>query len=201
MSQAAGAGYRCARGSARFRFREKGSRFLGLLEEATSEEMALERIDQLSTEYAQATHLCWAFRVGSPARERCSDAGEPAGTAGPPMLRVLRGAELSDVVAVVVRWFGGTKLGRGGLVRAYSRAVKEALADLSVGERAPSLRIRARLPYRSVGAVERLLDPPAVRLLRAVYDEEVTFEIEVHEPRLERLEDALADIGCEWQRA
>ena len=70
-------------------------------------------------------------RVGSPAVEGRSDAGEPAGTAGTPMLQVLRGAELSDVLAVVVRWYGGVKLGKGGLARAYAGAVREALDDFA----------------------------------------------------------------------
>ena len=73
--------------------------------------------------YPTPPHHCWAWRLGAPPRERSSDAGEPAGTAGVPMLQVLRGAGLSDVLAVVVRWFGGTKLGKGGLARAYAAAV------------------------------------------------------------------------------
>jgi hypothetical protein len=69
--------------------------------------------------HRDASHCCWAWRLGAPPRERCSDAGEPGGTAGPPILRALQTAELADALLVVVRWFGGTKLGKGGLVRAY----------------------------------------------------------------------------------
>ena len=105
-------------GTAEAELREKGSRFLAVVSPVESESDAREELRQLERRYPDATHHCWAWRLGWPSRERSSDAGEPHGTAGEPILRVLRGAGLSNTLAVVVRWFGGVKLGKGGLVRA-----------------------------------------------------------------------------------
>ena len=99
--------YRVAAGSAQAEIREKGSKFLALVEPVGDEVAVRDRIRACRQEYVAASHVCWAWRIGSPPREGRSDAGEPAGTAGTPMLQVLRGSDLSDVLAVVVRWFGG----------------------------------------------------------------------------------------------
>ncbi len=140
-------------------------------------------------------HHCWAWRLGSPPRERSSDAGEPAGTAGVPILQVLRGAGLSDVLAVVVRWFGGTKLGKGGLARAYAGAAREALAGLAVAARVPTARVELRVPYERVGAVKRLIHPPEVELESEEYGEQARLVLAVHEGRAAALREALADLG------
>ncbi len=131
---------------------------------AADEAAARALLAALEREIPDATHHCWAWRLGSPPRERSSDAGEPAGTAGVPILQVLRGAGLSDVMAVVVRWFGGTKLGKGGLARAYAAAAREALPGLPVAARVPTVRIAVEVPYEGSGAVKRLLHPPEVEL-------------------------------------
>ena len=144
-----------------------------------------------------ATHHCWAWRLGTPPRERSSDAGEPAGTAGVPILQVLRGAGLSDALAVVVRWFGGTKLGKGGLARAYAAATREALQDLPVAARVPTARIALEIPYEKVGAVKRLLRPPEIELESEEYGAAARLVLAVREERLGLLRQALADFGIE----
>ena len=150
-------------------------------------------------EFPDATHHCWAWRLGTPtgagAAERSSDAGEPAGTAGVPILQVLRGAELSDVVAVVARWFGGTKLGKGGLARAYAAATREALATLPVAVRVPTITLELDLPYERLGAVKRLVRPPAVEISAAGYGERVRLTLTVQVDLRGELENALADLG------
>ena len=150
-------------------------------------------------EFPDATHHCWAWRLGAPtgagAAERSSDAGEPSGTAGVPILQVLRGAELSDVVAVVARWFGGTKLGKGGLARAYAAATREALAALSVAVRVPTVTLDLDLPYERLGAVKRLVHPPAVEIAAACYGERVRLTLTVQIDHRGELEAALADLG------
>src|SRR5215213_8216716 len=142
--------------------REKGSRFLAWIGPAAGEDAAKAALDGLARQYPDASHHCWAWRLGSPPRERSSDAGEPSGTAGVPILQVLRGAGLSDVMAVVVRWFGGTKLGKGGLARAYAAAAREALPQLPVVVRVPTVLLALRIPYEKVGAVKRLVHPPEI---------------------------------------
>lgn len=175
--------------------REKGSRFLAWIGPAADEDAAKVALDGLARRYPDASHHCWAWRVGSPPRERSSDAGEPSGTAGVPILQVLRGAGLSDVLAVVVRWFGGTKLGKGGLARAYAGAAREALAALPVVRRVPTVRIAVEVPYERVGAVKRLIHPPEVELESEEYGAAARLALVVHEDRREALLEALADLG------
>lgn len=182
-------------GEARAEIREKGSRFLAVLGPAADEEGAKARLAALEREFPEATHHCWAWRLGDPPRERSSDAGEPTGTAGVPILQVLRGAGLSDVLAVVVRWFGGTKLGKGGLARAYAAAAREALPRLPVVLRVPTVRLALRIPYEKVGAVKRLLHPPEVELEAEEYGEDARLVLAVHEGRMEALREAIADLG------
>lgn len=182
-------------GEARAEIREKGSRFLAVLGPAAGEAEARARLAALEDELPDATHHCWAWRLGDPPRERSSDAGEPAGTAGVPILQVLRGSGLSDVLAVVVRWFGGTKLGKGGLARAYAAAVREALPQLPVAIRVPTVRLSLRLPYEKVGAVKRLVHPPGVELESEEYGEDARLVLAVHEGRAASLSETLADLG------
>ncbi|HEX7181774.1 MAG TPA: YigZ family protein [Thermoanaerobaculia bacterium] len=189
------ASYPSPAGEARAEIREKGSRFLAVVGPAADEERAKARLAELERLYLDATHHCWAWRLGSPPRERGSDAGEPAGTAGTPILQVLRGAGLSDVLAVVVRWFGGTKLGKGGLARAYAAAAREALQELPVATRVPTVRLALRVPHGKVGAVKRLIHPPGVELEEEEYGQEARLVLVVHEERQGALREALADLG------
>ena len=185
-------------GTAHAELREKGSRFLALVEPVEDESVARERLKSLSIEYSDATHVCWAWRIGQPPSERYSDAGEPAGTAGTPMLQVLRGAKLSDLMAVVVRWYGGVKLGKGGLARAYSQAVHEALEELPTEERVPTVLIEIVVPYTRFGELKRLVHPPEVEIVDERYaDESVRLTLEVAVGRQEWLREALASLGTE----
>jgi len=183
--------YRVPSGTAWSELREKGSRFLAILGPARSEASAREQIGAYREEYSGASHVCWAWRIGSPPREGRSDAGEPAGTAGTPILQVLRGSDLSDVLAVVVRWFGGVKLGKGGLARAYAGAVREALAELRIVERRAVVRLRVSLPYDRVGDLKRLIHPPAVEAIEESYADEVTVTLEVERRHMEDVAEAL----------
>jgi uncharacterized YigZ family protein len=177
--------------------REKGSRFLAVVQPAAGEGEGKAALAALEWRYHDATHHCWAWRVGWPPRERSSDAGEPAGTAGVPILQVLRGAELTDVCAVVVRWFGGTKLGKGGLARAYAGATREAVAALPIRERIPVVTVIVRLPYERLGAAKRLIRPPEVELAGEDYGEQVRLALRVHEVRQAELLESLSELGAE----
>jgi uncharacterized YigZ family protein len=185
-------------GTAEAEIREKGSRFLAVIGPADGEEAAKVILTEITRRYPDATHWCWAWRIGSPPRERSSDAGEPAGTAGVPILQMLRGAGLSDVLAVVVRWFGGTKLGKGGLARAYAGAAREALAGLPVATRVSVVRLALRVPFERAGAVKRLIHPPAVELETEDYGGgEARLVLAVHEERQVAVRTALADLGID----
>lgn len=189
--------YRVPATSARAEIREKGSRFLAVVIPAPGEAAAKAALAEVEERYPDATHHCWAWRLGQPPEERSSDAGEPSGTAGMPILQVLRGAGLSDVVAVVVRWFGGTKLGKGGLARAYTGAAREAVEALKVARRVPTVRRSLELPYDRLGAVKRLIHPPEVELVGEIYRETVKLELRIHAGQLEAVEASLADLGLE----
>lgn len=187
--------YRAPAGEARAELREKGSRFLAVVRPAADEAEAERVLAELAAAHRDATHLCWAWRLGSPPRERSSDAGEPHGTAGRPMLQVLRGAGLSDAVASVARWFGGVKLGKGGLARAYAGAVREALAELPSELRRPMVRLEVTVPFDRLGAVRRLVRPPAVTIESEGYDEEARLVLRLERRREAELREALAGLG------
>ncbi len=189
------AAYAAPAGESRAEIREKGSVFLAAIGPAADEGAAKALLAGLEKEFPDATHHCWAWRLGSPPRERSADAGEPAGTAGVPILQVLRGAGLSDVMAVVARWFGGTKLGKGGLARAYAAATREALQGLPVLQKVPTARLAVEVPYEKVGALKRLLRPPEIELEAEEYGAAARLVLAVHEERREGLEEALAELG------
>jgi uncharacterized YigZ family protein len=183
-------------GPAEGEIREKGSVFLARIVPAASEEEARAALAALAREHPDATHHCWAWRLGRPPRERSADAGEPAGTAGVPILRVLAGAGLTDVLAVVVRWFGGTKLGKGGLARAYAAATRAALAGLPVVVHVPTVELTLEVPYERLGAVKRLVRPPEVELAAEEYGPAaVRLVLRAREERRADLAAALADLG------
>ncbi len=187
--------YRAPTGEGMAALRERGSRFVAWVGPARSEAEAKAAVAAQRERHPGATHHCFAWRLGQPAAERASDAGEPAGTAGQPMLRVLAGAGLSDVVAVVARWFGGTKLGKGGLARCYAAVVRRALAALPTAERVPTERLRLEVPYAKLGAVRRLVQPPQVALVEergGAAGAVVT--LEVWKEARPRLEEALAEL-------
>jgi len=184
------------RAPSRAELRERGSVFLARIEPVTDQAAIRRHLDAIASEHRDATHVCWAWRLLSPARERCSDAGEPAGTAGPPILRVLAGEGLRDVLAVVVRWFGGTKLGKGGLARAYAEATRAAVAELEVEERRPSTVLEVRLGYGAVGAVQRLVRPPAVLLESSAYGADAVLVLRVWDEQRGRVDEALAELGA-----
>lgn len=175
--------------------RELGSRFLAYLAPAPTCEAAKEFLELLRKRYPDATHHCFAWRIGWPAEERAADAGEPTGTAGQPILRALAGAEISDVVAVVVRWFGGTKLGKGGLARAYTAATQLALAALPTQRTLPRRRFRLRVPYDRIGAVKRLVCPPRIELASQSYSAAAELVLAVVENEIPAFLATLDELG------
>jgi len=191
--------YPVTAGPGRAELREKSSRFLAWVEPVANEEQAGLRLAEIVKDHPGASHHCWARRLGEPARERSADAGEPSGTAGFPMLQVLRGAEVSDTLAVVARWFGGTKLGKGGLARAYAAAVREALAQCTLAERFLYETLELTMPYALFGAVQRLVHPPEVVLGSVSYGEVVRCILRVIPPRRADLDECLATLGVEGQ--
>ncbi|GLY15021.1 hypothetical protein Kisp01_20360 [Kineosporia sp. NBRC 101677] len=136
----------------------KKSRFIAQVAPARTTEEAEAVIAAVRRQYWDARHHCVALVIGTHAdQQRSSDGGEPSGTAGVPMLEVLRRRELTDLVAVVARYFGGVKLGAGGLVRAYSLAVSEALDAARTVRRTPAVRIAVEVPHTDAGRLQSVL--------------------------------------------
>ncbi len=146
----------------------KGSRFLAFVTRVREVEGALAELAEVRARHPDATHNCWAYRVG--AELRFSDDGEPGGTAGRPMLEVLQKRDLDFVLAVVARYYGGTKLGAGGLVRAYSGGLAKALDEAGVLEVRETVTRTVNAPFTDLDAVHRLLDGwPGLRKGEAGY--------------------------------
>jgi uncharacterized YigZ family protein len=163
------------RGQATFEIR--GSEFVGHVAPADTVEAAETFIAEVGEEYADATHNVPAYRVrADPLREWASDAGEPSGSAGKPALNVLQQEAVENVVAVVTRYYGGTKLGVGGLARAYSRGVKEALDDAGIVEEVPHERFAVTVDYDDSGTVRGLLESADCEF-EADYAERVAFAV------------------------
>lgn len=139
-------------------------------------------IAQVSTEFADASHNCWAYVIGPPGstgQVGMSDAGEPHGTAGRPMLTVLLHSGVGDICAVVTRYFGGTLLGKGGLVKAYSGGVKLALDGLATREQVTRAGLLLVIPYSAVTPFQRLLPDFEVDVLHEAYEVDVTIQIKL----------------------
>lgn len=172
---------------------DRGSRFLCDVRRVASEEEARAMVAELRREHREARHHCSAFVLG-PGREveRSSDDGEPAGTAGAPMLEVLRGAGVSDVAAVVTRWFGGTLLGAGGLVRAYGDAVRAALAEAGTLRRSLLAELALELDHVDAGRVEGDLRARGVPVLDVAYGARVRLLLATDPHEVDRLAHVVA---------
>ena len=156
---------------------EKKSRFIATVAPITSEEEALRFIEQTKKQYWDARHNCTAFTLGSRHQlTRCSDDGEPAGTAGRPMLDVLLKENIHNVAVVVTRYFGGTLLGTGGLVRAYSKAVQTGLAASVILERQAGVRLEISADYGDLGKIQYLMGQQQIPTLNSSYTDSVYLE-------------------------
>lgn len=158
----------------------KRSHFLGLAARTTSEAQAREFIASRRALYPDARHHCSAFIIANPGAtptERSNDDGEPSGTAGKPMLEVLRGSQIFDVTVVVTRYFGGTLLGTGGLVRAYSQATAQALEQLSLCRRSQQYLWQLRAPVAEAGRIEAELRAGGANIVQTRWESQVTIEL------------------------
>ena len=173
---------------------EKKSRFIATVKPVHSEQEAIDFINELKKKYWDATHNCSAFVIGSRQEiQRCSDDGEPQGTAGRPMLDVLLGEEIHDVAVVVTRYFGGTLLGTGGLVRAYSRAVQEGLRNSKVIEKVLGSRLVIGTDYNGIGKIQYLLGQRGILVVDSRYTDVVELEILIEESAVSELLDAVTE--------
>ena len=173
------------------------SRFITTLAYTPSVEAARAFIGQISREFSDASHNCWAYVVGEPgntAQVGMSDAGEPHGTAGRPMLTVLLHADVGDICAVVTRYFGGTLLGKGGLVKAYSGGVQAALERLPREEQIPSALLVVVIDYATVTPFKRLLPLFEAQVVDEEYGVDVSYALKLPVEQVNPFQTALQDL-------
>ncbi len=160
--------------------RTKGSRFVADLAPASTQEAALEFLASVRAEFPDASHHCFAWRLDPEGQQtRASDDGEPGGSAGRPILAQIEGHGVSGVICVVTRYFGGTKLGVGGLMRAYGGAAGQALNRAPLLQKAITETWAVRYPYGCSGAIEGVLHGLELELTQASYGEQVQGQVQV----------------------
>lgn len=157
---------------------EKKSRFIATVVPVETEEEAMSFIEVMRKKYWNATHNCFAYVIGERGQlQRCSDDGEPGGTAGRPMLDVLLGEEVRNIAVVVTRYFGGTLLGTGGLVRAYASATQAGLAASMIITKILGVKLYIKTDYTGFGKIQYILGQREITILNSVYTENVELEV------------------------
>lgn len=173
---------------------EKKSRFIADIFPIKSEEDALAGIARIKKKHYDARHNCFAYVIGDHNEtERCSDDGEPSGTAGRPMLDVLVGKGIHNAAAVVTRYFGGTLLGTGGLVRSYSAAMKDALEHCILMEEYIGIRLIVRTDYNDIGKLQYLVRSMELSELDTVYADQVEMILLVPSGQVDRVEKEITE--------
>ncbi|MEY8392358.1 YigZ family protein [Lachnospiraceae bacterium 45-W7] len=172
----------------------KKSRFIATLKPIDTEEEALAFIAGLKKQYWDARHNCYAFVAGrNQELQRCSDDGEPNGTAGRPMLDVLLREELHNLAVVVTRYFGGTLLGTGGLVRAYQQAVQQGLENSVIIEKRPGRAMTIGTDYNGIGKIQYILAQQEITIMDTLYTEQVELKVMVPLEQSEMLQAAITE--------
>lgn len=174
---------------------EKKSRFIAHVYPIESEEEALTYIEQIKKKYWDARHNCFAFALGANNEiQRFSDDGEPQGTAGKPILEVLSGKDVHNTLIVVTRYFGGTLLGTGGLVRAYGGAAKEGLKNTTVKRVCDGIRFQMKTDYNNIGKIKYILEQMDIRPTNEEYGADVRMDIVMKAEGFEQVKTQITDL-------
>lgn len=176
---------------------EKKSRFIATVRSVETEQEAVSFIEEMKKKYWDARHNCSAFVIGSRGElTRCSDDGEPSGTAGRPMLEVLLAEQVRNVAVVVTRYFGGTLLGTGGLVRAYTQAVKAGLDNCITGVMRQGQEVVLQTDYTDVGRILYVLGQRGLEPLESQYEEVVRLTVRIPAEQAQSLQGELVEATC-----
>ena len=177
----------------------KRSRFVTCVQAAQCVQDAHDAIAAQRREHPDANHVCWAYIAGVPGSTTdlgCSDDGEPSGTAGKPMLNVLQHGDIAFVVATTARYFGGTKLGTGGLVRAYTQSVVNALNELQTAVWQPRVTTHVTAPFALESTLRQLAASHRAEITQVSYNDGVAMTLSLEAARLPELASALADASA-----
>lgn len=173
----------------------KKSRFIAWVCPASKQAEAEDILSQARTNWPGATHYCYAWILRETKSERCSDAGEPSGTAGLPILTVLKNHRLENVVAVVVRYYGGILLGSSGLIRAYSDSVRRALDNAEIIHYQPGCKVRITIDYSNLGQVQHWLELTPNLLIESIeYTDKVIIGISLPLPGYHEMETRIEEM-------
>lgn len=182
----------------RFELEIKRSQFITTIDHIQSKDAAKQLLSELRTEFPDANHHCWAYILGKPSDtlgQDQSDDGEPKNTAGKPMLNVLQHSGLGHVMAVTTRYFGGIKLGAGGLVRAYSQSVSEALKQLETIEFLELEQAKVELPYSLLETLKHRLQETRAKIIAEEFSDAVELKLEFPSADQEQVIKQISDIG------
>lgn len=196
MNVGADDSYRTVAAPAEAACRERSSKFLAYIYPVRTEEEIRERLDALRKRHYDATHHCYAWRLGPHGEKfRANDDGEPSGTAGKPILGQLLSSDITDCLVVVVRYFGGTKLGVPGLIAAYRESAAEAIAAAEIAERTVDRTVQVDFPYVAMNDVMRVVKEEEPRIAEQTFDNLCTMRLTIRESRAERLVEKLRKAG------
>ena len=187
--------YRTIEADAEALFKEKSSKFLCFAYPVTTEKQIRERLEVLYKKYYDATHHCYAWRLGPRGETfRANDDGEPSSTAGKPILGQLLSHEITDCLIVVVRYFGGTKLGVSGLIEAYKTSAAEVIAAAEVVERTVDDRIEVRFSYMAMNEVMRIIKDMQPKIVEQCFDNLCTMTLTIRQSQSEQLLTRLSKV-------
>lgn len=171
---------------------EKKSRFIANVFKVESAAEAEEKIAEISKKYWDARHNCYAYVIGPNSEiTKCSDNGEPSGTAGKPILEVINGSGITNILIIVTRYFGGVLLGTGGLVRAYTQSAQAGIADCEVGEMVFAQKLTLTVGYNMINNVQYYLSQNEITIQDSRYEADVSFAICVKESVVEHVKEGL----------
>lgn len=173
----------------------KKSEFVCTMARTNTEKEARAFIAAISSEHYRATHNCFAYTIGmNDEIQRQSDNGEPSGTAGVPMLEVLKNLGLHNVTAVVTRYFGGIKLGTGGLIRAYSKVVSQAASEIGIVKRTVQTEISCIIEYHQSGKLQNYLANENIFTIDTLYTDKVTVQVAIPKDQVETFQQAIINL-------
>ena len=176
-------------------YREKMSKFLAFAIPVTSAEQARQHIAEYQKKYHDARHVCWAYMIGASRTEfQSNDNGEPSGTAGRPILGQINSFQLTNIVIIVVRYFGGIKLGTSGLIAAYKEAAREAIIGANIIELHEQTQIEVTFPYISMNSVMKTIKDSGSDIMEQIFDNSCYMKLSIRSDHADSLQKKLADI-------
>lgn len=188
--------FRVPAGNGEYSFKERHSRFIGIVRSARSQEEARMHLKEIRSQYADATHVCYAWVLGNKGEiQMASDDGEPAHSAGTPILNAIRATKLVWVLVAVVRYYGGTQLGVPGLIEAYGEAARQALGIAGFREEIPRTVRAIRFAYSSVSLSEQLMHRFQAQIISREFGEDCTVVFSIPETEAELCDAALQDVS------